>query len=222
MRARRGQVGRGIAAGRDGHRAGPGDQRGLHVQRRITDQDGGRPGKVRAVDPAGRAAGRRHQLGPVLVDVAVRAGVQVEMLAQAGPPELQRRQRLDVAGEHRLADPGGIQRRDGRESSGHRPDRPGHGAVRADPGQRGQEPVDVSPRYPGQRERVADDGAVGPPGLGRHRGQFAAEHLPEHHLVQPRAEPVGAHQRVVHIPQDKQISHPPRVRARRASESEGW
>ena len=47
VRARRGQVRRRVAAGRDGHRAGPGGQRGLHVQRSVTDQDGGLPGKPR-------------------------------------------------------------------------------------------------------------------------------------------------------------------------------
>ena len=55
--APRGQVRRGVTAGRDGHRAGPGGQRGLDVQRRVTDQDGGRAGKVRSVGLAGRAAG---------------------------------------------------------------------------------------------------------------------------------------------------------------------
>ena len=38
---RAGQVRRGVTAGRDGHHAGPGGQRGLDVQRRVTDQDGG-------------------------------------------------------------------------------------------------------------------------------------------------------------------------------------
>ena len=86
-----------------------------------------------------------------------------------------------------------------------RPDRPGTGAVRGDPGQRGQEGVDLGPSDPGQRERVADDGPVGPPGLRRDLGQLAAEHLPEHHLVQARAQAVGAYQRVIHIPQHKQV-----------------
>ena len=96
---------------------------------------------------------------------------------------------------------------------GHRPDLPAHGAVRRDPGQRGQEGVDLAAaRHPGERERVADDGPVGPPGLRRDRGQLAAEHLPEHHLVQARAQAVGAHQRVVDVPQHQQI-HPPRLRA---------
>ena len=211
MRARRGQVRRGVAAGRDGHRARPGGQRGLHVQRRVTDQDGGRPGKVQAVDPAGRAPGHRHQLGPDLVHVPVRPRVQVEIGAKPGAAQLQRRHRPDVPGQHRLADPGRGQRRDGVGRAGQRPHRPGHGAVRGGPLQRGQERAGRGGRHPGQRERVADDGPVGPPGLRRDLGQLAAEHLPEHHLVQARAQAVGAHQRVVHVPQHQQLSHAPRL-----------
>jgi len=213
--ARRDQVRRGVTAGRDGHRAGPGGQRGLHVQRRVTDQDGGFSGKVETVDLAGRAPGHRHQFRPDLVHVPVRPRVQVEAGAQPGPAELQARQRHDVAGEHGLADPGGGQRPYGLGGAGQRPDRPGHRALRGDPRQRGQERVDVTARYPGQRERVAGDGPVGPPGLRRDLGQLAAEHLPEHHLVQARAQAVGAHQRVVHVPQHKQV-HEPRLGCGRA------
>ena len=210
VRARRGQVRGGIAAGRDGHRAGPGGQRGRHVQRRVTDQDGGLPGKVQTVDLAGRAPGLRHQFGPDLVHVPVRPRVQVEADAKPGAAKLQCRQRPDVPGEHGLTDPGGGQRRNGLRRAGQRPDQPGYRAVRGDPGQRGQEGVDLGPGHPGQREGVADDSPVGPPGLRRDRDQLTAKHLPEHHLVQPRAQAVGAHQRVVHIPQHKQV-HQPRL-----------
>ena len=83
-----------------------------------------------------------------LLHVPVRAGVQVEV-AKPGPAQLQLRQRPDVAGEHRLTDPGGGQRRDRLGRARQRPDQPGYGAARGGPRQRGQEGIDLCPGHPG-------------------------------------------------------------------------
>ena len=48
----------GVAAGRDTHHAGAGGQRGLHVKRRVADEDSRRAGKARSVDPTGREPGQ--------------------------------------------------------------------------------------------------------------------------------------------------------------------
>jgi DNA-binding NarL/FixJ family response regulator len=216
VRARRRQVRRGVGAGGDRDDAGAGGQGRLHVKRRVADEHGRGAAEVRSVGPAGRPPGHRDQFGPDLVHVPVGADVQVEVFAQPGQAELHRRERPDIAGEDGLADPPGRgERRDRAGRAGHRT------YVRADrpvrrghlPGQRGEKTVDLGPRlgYPGLRERVQGDRAVGPPGLGRNRGQLTAEQLPEDHLVQPRPQAVGTHQRVVNVPEHKQISHPPRL-----------
>jgi hypothetical protein len=198
--------------------------------------------------------------------VPVPADVQVKMIAQSGPSQLQRRQRPDVAGKHRLPDAtlrasqpapragvpragvprAGVPRAGapcaGRISGasiagaarsglvvGRVPGKRGYGGGRAGQransdvhggvrhgnlaGQRGEKVVHLAAGrvQPGHRQRVKDDRPVGPPRLRRDRGQLPAEHFPEHHLVQARAQPVGAHQRVVHVPQHQQFAHPPRL-----------
>ncbi|HZR54659.1 MAG TPA: hypothetical protein VFB06_34810 [Streptosporangiaceae bacterium] len=141
------------------------------------------------------------------MDVAVGACLEIQVRVQPGGPQLQLGERADVAGQHGLLD-AAVQGRDSRGRSWQGDDWGAGAAVQlGDPfGERGEERVDVlaGVRDTGERQRVQGDGPVGPARLGRDHGQLAAEHLTEHLLVQPGAQPVGVHQRVVHVPQHEQ------------------
>jgi hypothetical protein len=216
MRSRGSKRCRGVAPRRDPNRTSPGGQRRLHVERRVADQDGRAAREIRPVRAARREPGHRHELGPYLVHVPVRADRQVQMTgAEPRQPQLQRRERPDVTGEYGLADTNQGQLIDGRRRPGHGPHVSPHGAGGRQLAQRGEEAIHLVSRRgdPGERERVQDDRPVGPPGLRRDCGQLAAEHLAEHHLVKPRPQAAGVHQRVVDVPQHQQIAHPPRLSA---------
>jgi hypothetical protein len=113
------------------------------------------------------------------VHVAVRTDAQVQVLAQPGRAQLQRRERPDVAGEDGLPEAGSGQGGDGVRRAGHGANVRGLGSVhRGDPaGQRREEVIYPALRlgHPGELQRVQGDRPVGPPGLRRYCGQLAAE-----------------------------------------------
>ena len=164
-----------------------------------------------------RGAAPRYldELGPFLVVVTVGPDAQVEPIAQPQRGELDLGEHADVAREHGLVHPPARESRQGggraRQGSSPRCECGLH--RRRLRGQVRDEPVDVPARlrHPGQGERLQDDRAVGAPRHRRHYLKRAPEHPQEHRGVQLGADPVGAEQGAVDVPQHEEVARrPPR------------
>jgi hypothetical protein len=100
-RVGRAEVGSVVGPSGDGQAAGAVGAGAGDVERGVADDD-----RLLGRDPAGAGAGDGRQLGAVLVVGAEAALAAAEVVGQAGPGELDARDRLEVAGDERQPDVG--------------------------------------------------------------------------------------------------------------------